>query len=890
MQFTDEKMIKTKMKLTTSPTKRQQIIDAISAHIRGGELSAGSRLATMRDISANFNASLSVVQSAMKELVNSGLVECRGAGGFYVRSSEAGAEDAEAAPEQPTGGRVFLTCHHHADLVWRRTYGEYDKIRDRQIRELERYCAEYPDFHCFFDQSEVVRRYLAQHPERLETLRRFAASGQIEWFGGMCIPDLNLTGGEGLVRNLQEGRATYREFFGAAPELASLIDAFGMCAQVPQILRKSGYKGLLPGRVPGLPPELCGSRPFRWRGLDGSEIVTAGSGAALGHFGYEHNVPVMFPPSVRLGQTIAELKQTSGDVLAFYMTEEEDLDEDLFWLLEATNRSGGRPVTFGRVADFFARIVPERLPVADGELNPTFSGCYTTRSRVKRRLRRTEHALATAEFAAALAGREAELGAAWHDFGLANFHDGACGCHTDAANQDIMTLLDQADERVEAVLDSALGAVAGDGVTVMNAASETEPVLIEAELPPDAVPEGVPAQRDGDRVGFVAALPAWGISSFAVRSGKGAAPAEACAGRSFATRHFDVSFRGAQPVIHGREPERQLLGNDGFARILYRADSGSMWTEQFHSPYYSDCREELEGIEAGPVWYQATVTGEATGREFAGIESLRWRKEFRFFRELDYFTLRLTLDWRGRDTKVSLSIPVTLNPMTAEAVYAVPFGALRREPYFEVPYEYISRARKLRAIDYTSARGDWPALEWVDYAGPEGGIAVANRGVPGWQMVGSQILASLLRSGTHCADGSLVPDPGALDNGTHVFEFAFRLHGAGDIGAAVRLGEYWNRPPVTSVKTGTAPAPERSLLHGLPESIRVSSYRRKGGGLVVRLYETLGRMVSFTPQTEADKAFRWEETDLEEMAFQAVQTTPLVFRPFEIRTFRLTEV
>ncbi len=81
-------MTEKKMKLTTSPTKRQQIIDAISANIRAGELAAGSRLATMRDISAGFNASLSVVQSAMKELVNSGLVECRGAGGFYVRPPE----------------------------------------------------------------------------------------------------------------------------------------------------------------------------------------------------------------------------------------------------------------------------------------------------------------------------------------------------------------------------------------------------------------------------------------------------------------------------------------------------------------------------------------------------------------------------------------------------------------------------------------------------------------------------------------------------------------------------------------------------------------------------------------------------------------------------------
>ena len=77
------------MSLTTSPTKRQQVINEITENIRRGILEPGTRLATVRDMSAHFDVSLSVIQNALRELTDNGFVECRGASGFYVRETPA---------------------------------------------------------------------------------------------------------------------------------------------------------------------------------------------------------------------------------------------------------------------------------------------------------------------------------------------------------------------------------------------------------------------------------------------------------------------------------------------------------------------------------------------------------------------------------------------------------------------------------------------------------------------------------------------------------------------------------------------------------------------------------------------------------------------------------
>lgn len=110
------------MKLTSLQTKKQTIISLLEKEIYSGTLPPKSKLASMRELSKQFVASLAVVQSAVKELENNGLVKRMHGNGVYVRSFE----ENNSEPEE----RVLLCME---------TYGHmfediYSKIRTNLIR------------------------------------------------------------------------------------------------------------------------------------------------------------------------------------------------------------------------------------------------------------------------------------------------------------------------------------------------------------------------------------------------------------------------------------------------------------------------------------------------------------------------------------------------------------------------------------------------------------------------------------------------------------------------------------------------------------------------------------------------------------------------------------
>ena len=414
------------MSLTTSPTKRQQVINEITENIRRGILEPGTRLATVRDMSAHFDVSLSVIQNALRELTDNGFVECKGASGFYVRETPA-ESPANKKIQKNTRERIFLSALHHSDLVWRYPYGEYEKIREEQLEHLLKLAGKYKQFHFCVEQAEILRVYLRKHPEDLRHFKALLKEGRFEYFGGLSIPDLNLISGESIVRNLLLGRECYKETFGQEPEIACMTDAFGMCAQLPQILVRCGYRYLLPGRMPNKPQEIPSNGPFRWHGLDETAILTAHSTAEITHLGYECNVPVLREYESQLARGISSLKYLKGNALVHYMTEEGKIEEDLFWIIEAVNRTPGRLVEFGRNLDYFRLAAEAPLPSYHGEFNPTFSGCYTTRISVKQKLRKAENLLLSAETADLFSNTENDWKPLWDKLISAQFHDAACG-------------------------------------------------------------------------------------------------------------------------------------------------------------------------------------------------------------------------------------------------------------------------------------------------------------------------------------------------------------------------------------------------------------------------------------------------------------------------------
>ncbi len=892
------------MSLTTSPIKRKQIVDEIAKNIKAGKLKPGTRLATVREMSTHFNVSLSVVQGAMRELINDGMIECVGAGGFYVKSSSSAQKEVENKSPRPVlpldGGRVFLTCNHHSDLMWRRTFDEYAKVRKKQIDLLLEYAKKYSQFHFFFDQSEVVRVYLSENPDKVKELKKLVDAGRVELAGGLCIPDLNMCNGESLLRNLLSGRRYYLETFGVEVKIASMIDAFGMCSQLPQVLLKAGYNFLIPGRIPGFPREFADNRPFLWDGLDGSKITTSAATACIAHSGYSCNVPVQYPSSIRLAQTLSAVKKIDGDVMAHYMTEECLIEEDVIWIMESVNRNAGKPVEFGRIYDFFERIDRANLPVISGEFNPTFTGCYTTRIGIKKLIRKAENILFNLEALASHASLEIDTESLWRELNISQFHDAICGCHTDIVASELQEKLGDIINTAKKFSDNILKTISKGGITIFNSDNFAGTALVSCKTEEDFSIDGIPTQRDGDKVFFVADIPPCGVSGFTIAKKTPSRPKiiTDVEKYSFKTDFFNVKFNNAEPLIAYSSSKHNIIGQTGFGEILFRFDHGSMWTEVLETENIGreQQKEELDHIVEGDVFIKVVSKGEVlpqpatngnSGTHWPGFGKLSFRKEYIFLRALNYFKLKLFLDWTGYNTKISIRFPVNLNIKEAVATYDVPFGAISRKPYFEVPYEYESSAKFLDNADYKTAKGDWPALNWVDYSDSGGGMAIANSGTPGHQVVGDNIIVSLLRSGTHCADGAMVPQPGAHDNGVHEFEFAFRPHISADLSSAVELGSRLNRPPTVHIsKSKTRPIKSSSLIYWNADNVVLSSLRRSASCHILRVYETLGRPVKVEFHSSRGK-FKMLETDFEEKNDQAISEKSVQFRPFEIKTFKI---
>lgn len=871
--------------LKSPPNKRSMVIETIAGQIRAGQLTAGERLASVRDLGATFSVSISVIQNALRDLCDNGFIECRGSNGYYVARRPAKAE-AAMMEASPSAGQVFLLLEHHSDLLWRHDLAGYRAIRDEQLTRLFDLARRHRNCAFVLEQAHIAEVFFADHPERLAEARELVREQRLDLCGAYTIPDLNLICGESIIRNLEIGRTIYRELFAADPDYVRMTDAFGMCAQLPQILLHCNQKTLFPGRLPNTPREIRNAQFFRWHSLAGPEsvLVFQPSGAVT-HLGYSVNVPLLQDYESRLSKGVQSCLDLSGDCLVTYGTEETPLRESIFALVAQANCTGRKPLVFSSGRKYLAHFSAEDAGFLDytGECNPTFTGCYTTRIGIKQRIRQAESRLLLAETLDVLRGEYTDRTVQWKALCMAQFHDAACGCHSDAAFADV--------DRALQTATPDLPALSGAGVTVVShsGVGGLQPVLSEQP------PAGVAAQQDLDgRVCFLADLPQCGSRHFTVSENP--PPQGADAPPSFENQWLQADFTEIFPRIIAKDLPHNPFGQDGFGEIRFRHDTGSMWSEEFWTlPRGREYqREKLLLSQDGPVFHLFVTEGEVlpgppedgnTGPHWPGFGSLSFRKEYRFYHQLDYFTLRLTLHWQGANTKVSIRFPTALKPNIAVATCETPFAAAVRKPYFEVREEFAAAFQPLAEdADYAQAKGDWPALNWTRLADYDAALTVANTGTPGHQVANGAIEVSLLRSPTKIADGGLAPPQGALDVGNHVYEFAFRAHSPLEEGASPRLGFLLNRPP--AVLPGALP--DQELLSWRAPNLALSALRPLSGGqILARIYETDGSEAPLELGGEIPRGHAQTVADAfgQEMPGAAF---PHSLKPMEIKTFVFT--
>ncbi len=156
-----------------------------------------------------------------------------------------------------------------------------------------------------------------------------------------------------------------------------------------------------------------------------------------------------------------------------------------------------------------------------------------------------------------------------------------------------------------------------------------------------------------------------------------------------------------------------------------------------------------------------------------------------------------------------------------------------------------------------------------------GGFALLNDSKYGHRVKNGKLSLNLLRS-------PVFPDPKA-DKGEHRFTYAFCPFEKDDYLTPVREGYRLNNP-LRVLSCGTY----ESLVSSSNPGVVIETVKRaeNGNGVVVRLYEALGKVASTSVATsvEYEKALL---TDMLENPLDEASLESLLFTPYEVKTILL---
>jgi len=814
--------------------------------------------------------------------------------------------------------RVHLICNAHLDPVWQWRWEEGAAEALATFRNAAVLLREHKGF--IFNHNEaLLYRWVEKYdPPLFREIQALVREGRWSIAGGWHLqPDVNMPGLESVIRQVIEGRRYFLEKFRVRPRVAYNFDSFGHGGGLPQILRLAGYRMYIHMRPQkeeiSLPADL-----YRWRGTDGSEILTLRIETGLYHSERDN----------------LEEKLKEGVDLALRL----ERDVAVFWGL-GDHGGGATREALAAIDAFIVRekgveivhSTPERLyealkagrrtaPVVEGDLQRVFTGCYTSLARVKRKAEESLGALVQTEALCAaswwLTGDEfpaEELSGAWRDHLLNDFHDILTGSCSEPAEKDALDLYGKALEtarRARFRAASKLNRSLGTGgnvplpVTVLNSNPALAGAPVEVECTADYRPfwkgewhlrvfggdgREVPSQEEQPeallpfnwrkKVCFLADLPGVGASHFEVRARPGKRrPALTSPDNPYLKYRFDRN-RGLITSLQGRDQTPLLEGP--LLEPLVIKDRGDSW-----GTGCSEYREvlgrfrfepgSLKVIEKGPV---RTITESV----------LVYKKSRIVLHTIAYpawpvLEFRLRVNWNEERAMLKFAVPTRLR--SGRVLCEVPGGAIHRP-----------------ADGQEHVFGRWALIE-EDKKGRGLALAVIGVGPHGLDFKDGELRVSALRSAAYCHERGFKlgasPARKFMDQGEHEMRFLITAGEAEHVRRSVAsLADWLGSPPYAlahlplgETKAGVdndgelnecqvakevGPGENKeeegfSLLALNPENIRLTACKLSwdGRALVLRLHETSG-----------------QETSARLVLNQPLRVINLEFTPFEIKTLRI---
>ncbi|HEX5502841.1 MAG TPA: alpha-mannosidase [Thermomicrobiales bacterium] len=843
----------------------------------------------------------------------------------YYASLAAARDDFRAALAGYRHGermRLVATGHAHIDVAWLWPLAQTRRKAARTFATALRLMEQYPEFHFTQSQPVLYQFVKEDEPALYAQIKRRVAEGRWEPTGAMWLePDCNLPSGESLVRQFVHGLRFFATEFGARPTLAWLPDTFGYTAALPQIMRGAGIGHFMTSKLSWNQFDRFPYDTFRWRGLDGSEV--------LAHF---ITTPTDGPIFTYNGRMSAY--EVAGAARVY---REKALNHDLLYLfgygdggggptremLEAGRRLGDLPgmprLEQGPAEAAFDTIERQvfdpantgRLPIWDGELYFEYHrGTYTSQGRTKYAHRRAEVLLHEAELWAATAHARAErlpggaLDDAWRLLLLQEFHDILPGSAIrevyEDAGRDLADVAARARAARDADLDRLVAAAdrPGPALVAFNGLPWPRRDPLECALPADAPAtfaagdEALTVQEldapGGERRALVAP-PAAGVPPLGYDTwgaGGGRAPAPAAAGGLAVSETvlenacYRIELDSAGLIASLRD--KRVDGADGGREVIAPGERGNRLIAFEDRPidfdawdidiFYQEKPEPLDALESLRVIERGPLR--------AGVELVRRYRDstvtqrLLLYRDVPRIDVATEIDWHENQVLLKVAFPVTVR--ARRATYEIQFGAIERPTHWNTSWD--------------RARFEVWGHRWADLSEGDYGVALLNDGKYGHDIRGHVMRLTLLKSGIH-------PDPTA-DQGRHRFTYSLLPHPgdwrAGDVlahAAALNVPLVARHAPAAGA--GGRAAPRLSLVACDRPGLVVDTVKPAddGRGVIVRLYEAYGTRgpatLRFAHPVAAAETCDLLETRLGDADLASPREVRLAVRPHELTTLRV---
>ncbi|AFV00440.1 alpha-mannosidase [Simiduia agarivorans] len=797
--------------------------------------------------------------------------------------------------------RLRVMLHGHLDSAWRWTLDHTDDKLLRLALNNLYLMDRFPEYRYIFTTPFHYERIQALYPDVFERIKTKINAGQWIANGSTYVEtDLNLPGGESVVRQFLYGLDYYRNTLGVKDNALFLPDTFGYPQYFPQIAQDFGLDSLVAMRANT--PEID-STLYRWRGLDGSELlvnslstpaweypyeeVIHGRSYDEGHWITTYNAPDAGPR--RLAGTWAQFKNKAETDQQLLLVGWGDggaggTEDHVELIRRVTDLPGFPRVQWTNMYDYLEQQNRQReqFPLFDGRIlaRPWIQRTFMQASGIKQANRRAEQRLQEAEALASYASLsgfeypQSEFKQIWKSLLLQHFHDIVTGMAVPEVLERAARDLADIEQRAAIIRDQALAHIlreadlADAGLVVYNPAA--------------TVASGVVNLGKVDLAG-VRLLDASGNVLAHERDAVG-------------NLWVDLPDLAPQTFTHlrwGDKPEVSASSGELSVRkgVLENALVRVTFNQNGQISSYFDKVEQRELVPVGKVWNQfmriphqtgvaepfsarAKIDQEFTGHLRAGMR-LNWRKGksrvvqqvwlAAHSRQLQFDT---HIDWQ-EDHRLAVEFPLNIN--SREAHYGMPFG-----------FASLSRGDYDRHAAVVSPIA---VHEWADVSEGGYGVALLDRTRYAYNLKSGGLRLNLAW-GQHKHEYQEMhhlhwSESGSGDAGGMQMSYALLPH-QGDLlrGGVIEKAKTFNHSLLVAANAAGRglgrglPAP---MIKDLPANVAFPSIKRTeaGDAIALRLYETGNQRTRWSPPAGARSATLAETPSVE---------NPALFTPFEIKT------